>query len=77
MNVATWVDRNGRIHSDRPALSVGARVVSTHRQFAARVRSIAGFLRGTAGCAIGDRAAIVMANSGNGRGPRQFAPAQK
>jgi acyl-CoA synthetase (AMP-forming)/AMP-acid ligase II len=62
MNLATWVDRNGRRLGDRPALAVGERVRATWAEFAARVGSISAGLREHLGMTPGDRLAIVMSN---------------
>ena len=62
MNIAAWIERNGRAFADRPGISVGARVHATYRQWAARVRSIAGALAALPGMAPGERVAIAMTN---------------
>lgn len=51
MNLAAWIERNGTVIGDRPAIAVGPATYATHRQMAARVRAIAGYLRGKLGCA--------------------------
>ncbi len=45
MNLAVWVERNGRRWPDRPALAVGDDVHADWTTFAARVAAIAGGLR--------------------------------
>jgi long-chain acyl-CoA synthetase len=62
MNLATWVERNGRRLAEQPAIADGERVHATWRQFADRAAAIAASLRGTLGMQPGDRIAIVMAN---------------
>ncbi|QIM20186.1 long-chain fatty acid--CoA ligase [Phycicoccus sp. HDW14] len=62
MNLATWVERNGRRLRDRPALAVGEEVHGTWEVTAARVAALAGGLRDRFGLVPGDRVAIVMAN---------------
>ncbi|MGH7126135.1 MAG: AMP-binding protein, partial [Stellaceae bacterium] len=62
MNVATWVERNGRAFADRPGISVGMRVYATYAQWAARVRSIAGALTALPGLVPGERVALAMTN---------------
>ncbi len=62
MNLATWVDRNGRRLRDRPALTVGERVHATWAGFAQRVGSVGAGLREQLGMTPGDRLAIVMNN---------------
>src|SRR5437763_3526874 len=62
MNLAAWIERNGTVIGDRPAIAVGTTTYATHRQMAARVRSIAGYLRGKLGCAAGERVGIISHN---------------
>ena len=62
MNLATWVERNGRRLAEQPAIADGERVHATWRQFADRAAAIAASLRGSLGMQPGDRIAIVMAN---------------
>ncbi|MEZ5091737.1 AMP-binding protein [Nocardioides sp.] len=62
MNLASWVERNGRRLRDRPALAEGTRVHATWAELAARVAAAAGGMRDELGLAPGDRVAIVMRN---------------
>jgi len=62
MNLAAWVTRNGTAIGDRPAIAVGTTTHATHRQMAARVRSIAGYLRNKLGCNAGDHVGIISHN---------------
>ena len=62
MNIAAWVERNGRVFADRPGISVGTHVHATYREWAARVRSIAGALAALPGMAPGERVALAMTN---------------
>ncbi|MGG5260440.1 AMP-binding protein [Phycicoccus avicenniae] len=62
MNLATWVERNGRRLRGRPATAVGDEVRGTWDEVAARVASVAGAMRGPLGLEPGDRVAIVMGN---------------
>ena len=62
MNLATWVERNGRRFRDQPALAVGARVHATWGQFAAHIAAGAAGLRDGLGLNPGDRVALVMSN---------------
>ena len=62
MNLATWVERNGRRLRGEPALAEGERVHATWEEFAARTAAVASGLRGRLGLEPGDRVAIVMAN---------------
>ena len=62
MNVAGWVDRNGRRLRDQPALAEGERVHATWGAFASRTAAAAGGLRDSFGLSPGDRVAIVMRN---------------
>ena len=62
MNIAAWVERNGRTFADRPGISVGTRVHATYAEWAARARSIAGALAALPGMAPGERVAIAMTN---------------
>ena len=63
MNIATWVQRNGRRLPDRPAVAVGAQATATWAEFAGQVSAVAGGLQGRFGLRPGDRLAIVMSNS--------------
>ncbi|KRE94112.1 AMP-dependent synthetase [Nocardioides sp. Soil774] len=62
MNLASWVERNGRRLRERPALAAGEDVHATWAELAARVAGGAAGLRGL-GLDPGDRVAIVMANA--------------
>jgi len=61
VNLATWVERHGRLRPDHPALAAGERVHATYGTFAART-SVAGALGAGFGLAPGERVAIVMRN---------------
>src|SRR5205823_5464057 len=63
VNLAAWVQRNGNVIGERPAIAVGKTVYATHRQMAARVRGIAGYLKAKLGCNAGDRIGIISHNS--------------
>ena len=62
MNLAAWVERNGRRLRDRPAVAVGEHVHATWGGFSERVATLAGGMRGSLGLSAGDRMAIVMYN---------------
>ena len=62
MNLAVWVERNGCLRADDPALADGERVHADWRTFAGRAARAAGGLRDTFGLSPGDRVAIVMRN---------------
>ncbi|KQT94337.1 AMP-dependent synthetase [Marmoricola sp. Leaf446] len=62
MNLASWVERNGRRLRERPAVAEGERLVHTWGDLAGRVAALAGGLRGELGLAEGTRVAIVMRN---------------
>ena len=62
MNVAHLLLRTATVHPDRPAMLQGEHVLFDYRTFAGRASSIAAALRGTMGCAPGDRVALFMAN---------------
>ena len=62
MNLATWVERNGRRLAGAPALADGVDVHADWSDFAARVAAAAGGLRSELGLSPGDRVAIVMRN---------------
>lgn len=49
MNIATWVQRNGRRLPDRPAVAVGAQATATWAEFAGQVSAVAGGLQGRFG----------------------------
>src|SRR5689334_18593347 len=62
MNLAAWVERNGRVFPGRPAISLGTAVHADFRGWARTVRVLAGNLRERLGLRPGERAAIVMTN---------------
>ena len=62
MNLAVWVERNGRQRPDDPALADGERVHAGWGAFAARTAGAAAGLRDEFGLSPGDRVAIVMRN---------------
>lgn len=62
MNLASWVQRNGRRLRGRPALAVGTRVHATWDELADAVAAVAGALAHEHGLVPGDRVAILMAN---------------
>jgi acyl-CoA synthetase (AMP-forming)/AMP-acid ligase II len=62
VNLATWVERNGRRWPDRPALAVGDDVHADWATFAATTAAIASGLRDRFALQSGDRVAIVMRN---------------
>jgi long-chain acyl-CoA synthetase len=62
MNVATWLERNGRSFPERPAIARGTFVHVDFRTWAARAGAIAGALLDALGCQPGECAAIVMRN---------------
>ena len=62
MNLALWVERNGRRQPDDPALADGERVHANWATFAARTAGAAAGLREHFGLSPGDRVAIVMRN---------------
>ncbi|MFZ4719715.1 MAG: AMP-binding protein [Ilumatobacteraceae bacterium] len=62
MNLATWVERNGRTFAAAPALAEGSRVHADWATYAATTAAVAGGLREQFGLAPGDRVAIVMRN---------------
>jgi long-chain acyl-CoA synthetase len=62
VNVATWVERNGRRWPDRPALAIGDRIHADWATFAGTSAAIAGGLRDQFALESGDRVAILMHN---------------
>src|SRR5689334_126107 len=62
MNLAVWVERNGRRRRDDPAVADGERVHATWGQLAERVAGAAAGLRDDLDLEPGDRVAIVMRN---------------
>ena len=62
MNLATWIERQGRRRPDAPALAEGERVHADWATFAARTAAAAAGLRSEFGLSPGDRVAIVMRN---------------
>ncbi len=61
MNLAAWVERNGKRLRGRPAVAEGERVHATWDAFAARCAAVAGGLH-RLGLAPGERVAVVMRN---------------
>ncbi|HWH29670.1 MAG TPA: AMP-binding protein [Mycobacteriales bacterium] len=62
MNLATWVQRNGRRLRDEPAVAEGDRVHATWSALARRVAAVATGLRDGFGLSPGDRVAVVLRN---------------
>lgn len=62
MNLATWVERHGRLRPDAPALADGEKVHSTWSGYAATVAAAASGMREQLGLKPGDRVAILMRN---------------
>ena len=62
MNLAVWIERNGRALADGSAVAEGSRVHATWSGLAVRVAALAGGLRASLGLVPGDRVAIVMRN---------------
>ncbi len=62
MNLAVWVERQGRLRPGAPALADGERVHADWATFAARVAGAAAGLREHVGLSPGDRVAILMRN---------------
>lgn len=60
MNLAEWVERGGRNRGEHPAISRGATVELTYRQWAKQTRILAGNLARL--CQPNERVAIVMTN---------------
>jgi long-chain acyl-CoA synthetase len=62
MNLALGLARAGRTHPERPAVSLGTRVLYRYGELAERVARLAGALITRCGLAPGDRVAIVAKN---------------
>ena len=62
MNLASWVERNGKRLRDEPAIAEGAQVHASWGQFAARTAAAAAGLGTSLGLRPGDRVGIVMGN---------------
>jgi long-chain acyl-CoA synthetase len=62
VNIASWIERNGRSFGERSAISVGPTCHATFAEWARRTRVLAGSLRDRLGCAPGDRVLIAMTN---------------
>ncbi len=62
MNIATWVERNGRRLADHTAIGDGERPLCNWRTFAERTASLARGMREEFGLEPGDRVAVVMSN---------------
>jgi long-chain acyl-CoA synthetase len=61
MNLAIWLERAAKAYGDLPSIGVGARMVRSFAQSAARVTALAGGLRGL-GLVPGDRVAVFAKN---------------
>lgn len=61
MNIANWLDRAGRTHSQLPAIASGERVTSDYGRFASRAAALASGLV-QLGLVAGDRVAIAAHN---------------
>jgi long-chain acyl-CoA synthetase len=61
MNIASWLQRAGTSHPDRPAVGCGTRVVQSYGALAKRAAQLAGGLR-KLGLKPGDRVAIAAKN---------------
>ncbi|HEU5084565.1 MAG TPA: AMP-binding protein [Acidimicrobiales bacterium] len=62
MNIAVWVERNGRRFADHVAIAEGAHLHADWRTFADRTSSLAAGLCAEFSLVPGDRVAIVMSN---------------
>lgn len=62
MNIATWVERNGRRLADHTAVGDGERPHASWQAFAARTASLAAGMHDEFGLEPGDRVAVVMNN---------------
>lgn len=62
MNLAIWVERNGRTMPDAPAIASGEAVHTDWSGFASAAATLAGGFRSDLGLYPGDRVAIVMRN---------------
>ena len=62
MNLARLVERNAKTYGDRPALSLGDRLVETHASLALRCQAVAAHLRLNLRLTPGDKVALAMAN---------------
>ena len=63
MNLASWLQRSGLSHGDRPAAAIGTRVVASYRDLATRAARLAGALRDRFRLQPGERVAVVAKNS--------------
>jgi long-chain acyl-CoA synthetase len=63
MNLALWLERQGKAHPDAPALGVGDAIASTYGDLAANTARRAGALSQRFGLTPGDRVAIVATNT--------------
>ncbi len=62
MNIAQFLARTAQVHSGRPAVLHGTRVVCNYGELADRVARMAGHLRQIGGFKAGDRVAVFMYN---------------
>jgi long-chain acyl-CoA synthetase len=62
VNIAAFLTKTATTFPDRPALTVGARVVHDYRSFAELATRLAGALRNTLQLVPGDRVALAMTN---------------
>ncbi|MDQ8729468.1 AMP-binding protein [Bradyrhizobium sp. LHD-71] len=63
MNIATWLERAGLSHPDRPAIGYGTRVARSYGELSGRAGRLAGALRAQCGLSPGERVAIFAKNS--------------
>lgn len=63
MNLAQFLIKSAHTFGDRPAVSLGDRVLSDYRQLARRAAALAGGLRARFALVPGDRVALVMKNA--------------
>ncbi len=62
MNIAQLLSRAAQVHADRPAVSVGERVVLRYGELLSRAARLAWSLREQLGLSPGDRVALVLDN---------------
>lgn len=62
VNIASWLEKNGRSYPLRPAIALGNTVHCNYGEWARNARKIASGLTNRYGCAAGQRVAIVMEN---------------
>ncbi|WP_373086577.1 AMP-binding protein [Sneathiella sp.] len=63
MNISAFLPGVAKIYGERPAVSLGTKLLYTYREFSERVIGLAGALRGELNLEQGDRVGLAMTNT--------------